>query len=242
MQLTEHIYLVASGDMGFSLTHPLDCHVYLVDGGEEAALIDAGAGLGTEDLLAGIRATGLDVSRIRWLLLTHPHADHAGGAAALREAMCGLRVATASEAAPWVSAADEHLTSLDFARQPFMAAFVKMKKEWPFGSYEDSIVASEKIVYNGGLNYAGTFDRIVRVGNDLGVLDFKTGTSLDDATRLQTEGYRQAANSMRHGGCPFFSKFGPITRRFAVLLKGDGTYRGPVEYDDEESEGDLFCR
>jgi hydroxyacylglutathione hydrolase len=116
VQLTEHIYLVASGDMGFSLTHPLDCHVYLVDGGQEAALIDAGAGLGTEDVLAGIRATGLDVERVRWLHLTHPHADHAGGAAALREAMCGLQVTAAAEAAPWVSAADEQATSLDFAR------------------------------------------------------------------------------------------------------------------------------
>jgi len=117
MQLTDHIYLVASGDAGFSLTHPLDCHIYLVDGGEEIALIDAGVGLDTEGVLSGIRATGLDVGRVRWLLLTHVHADHAGGAAALRAALPGLQVAVAAEAAPWLRSADEEAISLHFARQ-----------------------------------------------------------------------------------------------------------------------------
>jgi len=91
--------------------------VYLVDGGGEAALIDAGVGLGTEEVLAGIRATGLDPARIRWLLLTHAHADHAGGAAALRQALPRLQVATAAQAAPWVRTADEEAISLSFARR-----------------------------------------------------------------------------------------------------------------------------
>ncbi len=32
MQLTEHVYLVGSGSLGFDLTDPFDCHVYLIDG------------------------------------------------------------------------------------------------------------------------------------------------------------------------------------------------------------------
>ena len=43
MQLTEHIYLVASGDTSFSLTGALDCNVYLIDTGAGLILIDAGA-------------------------------------------------------------------------------------------------------------------------------------------------------------------------------------------------------
>jgi len=120
MQLTDHIHLIASGDVGFSLTHPLDCHVYLVDGGEEAALIDAGVGLDTEEVLDGIRATratDLDLGRIRWLLLTHAHADHAGGAAGLRQALPWLQVATAAEAAPWLRTADGEAISLGFAQR-----------------------------------------------------------------------------------------------------------------------------
>ena len=44
MQLTEFVHLVGSGQSGFSLTDPLDCHVYLLDGGSELALIDTGVG------------------------------------------------------------------------------------------------------------------------------------------------------------------------------------------------------
>jgi glyoxylase-like metal-dependent hydrolase (beta-lactamase superfamily II) len=74
-------------------------------------------GLGTEDVLRRIRATGLDPARIRWLLLTHAHADHAGGAAALRQALPGLQVATAAQAAPWLRTANEEAISLGFARR-----------------------------------------------------------------------------------------------------------------------------
>ena len=45
MQLTvDIVHLVGSGQSGFSLTDPLDCHVYLLDGGSELALIDTGVG------------------------------------------------------------------------------------------------------------------------------------------------------------------------------------------------------
>ena len=52
--LTDRIAIVASGGNGFGLTHRSDCHVYLIDGGSEAALIDALA----ERRIAG---AGLDV-------------------------------------------------------------------------------------------------------------------------------------------------------------------------------------
>jgi hydroxyacylglutathione hydrolase len=45
MRLTDRVGLVGWGANGFDLTHPLDCHVYLLHGGSELALIDAGAGL-----------------------------------------------------------------------------------------------------------------------------------------------------------------------------------------------------
>jgi glyoxylase-like metal-dependent hydrolase (beta-lactamase superfamily II) len=74
-------------------------------------------GLDTKGTLYGIHATGLDPARIRWLLLTHAHADHAGGAAGLQRALPGLRVAAAAQAAPWLRAANEVAMSLDFARR-----------------------------------------------------------------------------------------------------------------------------
>jgi hydroxyacylglutathione hydrolase len=90
VKIAPQVHLVGSGDLGFGLTDPYDCHVYLVDGGREYALVDAGAGRAPAAILDEITADGLDASRVRWILITHGHADHAGGAAALRE-LCGVR-------------------------------------------------------------------------------------------------------------------------------------------------------
>ncbi len=85
MRLTEHIYLVGSGEIG--LSDPDDCHVYLVDGGDEYALIDAGCGTdrSVTSILNVIEQDGLDPARLRTVILTHWHFDHAGGAHQFRE-------------------------------------------------------------------------------------------------------------------------------------------------------------
>lgn len=116
MKLTNHVHLVGSGSSGFNLTHRLDCHVYVVDGGSEAAMIDAGIGLATKEILANVDADGIDRQKITKLLVTHPHADHAGGLAEMQAAL-SCEVLVADEAAEWVREADEAAISLDFARE-----------------------------------------------------------------------------------------------------------------------------
>ena len=58
MQLTERIWIVGSGRAGFGLTHHSDSHVYLIDGGSEIALVDAGAGVDTPAIVERIERTG----------------------------------------------------------------------------------------------------------------------------------------------------------------------------------------
>ena len=111
MRLTEHVRLVGSGAAGFDLTDALDCHVYLVEGSEAAVLIDAGAG---HDVEAILRNVGPTVPA--HLLLTHAHADHAGGAASLAQRIPGLRVLSGSPADRWIACGDEQMISLDVAR------------------------------------------------------------------------------------------------------------------------------
>jgi hydroxyacylglutathione hydrolase len=106
MKIADRIYLVASGDLGFSLTDAYDCHVYLVDGGSEAALIDAGGGRDIAAILRIAEFDGIALDRIRSLLLTHGHADHAAGAARLREAL-HLRVLAAHDIAGALRRGDE---------------------------------------------------------------------------------------------------------------------------------------
>jgi len=117
MQLTPQISLVGSGAMGFDLTDPLDCHIYLLDGGSAAALIDAGCGNSVEPILANAAAAGVPAEKIRYLLLTHAHGDHAGGAAQLKARLPWLEVIASPLAAQWVRTGDEQAVSLNMGKK-----------------------------------------------------------------------------------------------------------------------------
>lgn len=118
MRLTRDVGLVGGGNFGFNLSAPLDCHIYLIDGGDELALVDAGLGGPhgeSETILANIRDDGYDVDRISTLILTHYHADHAGGAADMRR-LLGVEVAGEELTAKTLEAGDEDVISLPFAK------------------------------------------------------------------------------------------------------------------------------
>ena len=118
MRLSSDIALVGGGTVtGFGLSGDFDSHVYLLDGGDEAALVDCGMGTdsGTERVLANIAAAGVDPARIRRILLTHYHTDHAGGAGTYKERL-GARVAIGAGAAPALERADPDATQFGAAR------------------------------------------------------------------------------------------------------------------------------
>ncbi|MFI6934133.1 MBL fold metallo-hydrolase [Streptomyces sp. NPDC050287] len=110
MQLTEHVHLLASGAAGFDLSDPLDCHVYLVRGSRRSVLVDAGGGRSASTILRKAGSTGTIPDH---LLLTHGHADHAGGAATLAEELPGLRVLAGAAAVRWIAEGDERGLSVD---------------------------------------------------------------------------------------------------------------------------------
>jgi hydroxyacylglutathione hydrolase len=114
-RIADRVHIVGSGRSGIGLTDDYDCHVYRLDGGDECALVDAGGGRDVSAILRQIQLDGLELKRVRKLLLTHAHADHAGGAAGLREAL-GLRVCASPVAASYLRDGDERASSLDVAR------------------------------------------------------------------------------------------------------------------------------
>lgn len=119
MRLTDEVYLVGGGiTHGFGLSNDPDCHVYLVDGGDDLVLIDCG--LATDDsldrILANVAGEGLDPSRISRVLVTHYHMDHAGGAAQFRERL-GVAIVAPAEAAETLRTGDERAVALDMAKQ-----------------------------------------------------------------------------------------------------------------------------
>lgn len=114
MKLAEHLYLVGSGHFG--LSHGFDCSVYVVSCGKELVMIDAGAGVAPERVARNIEKDGLNPSSISRILLTHGHADHAGGAHYFQEKF-GCRVYLGEAEADLVEAGSEKDLVLDVAKK-----------------------------------------------------------------------------------------------------------------------------
>ena len=118
MRITEEVYVVGGGVANaFGLSDDPDCHIYLINGGDELALIDCGMASGDslERILGHVRAEGLDPGKIAKVILTHYHMDHAGGAACFRERL-GVEVVAPVDAAPALRTGDERAVALDVAK------------------------------------------------------------------------------------------------------------------------------
>ncbi|GAB3883450.1 MBL fold metallo-hydrolase [Terrabacter terrigena] len=112
-QLLEGVWLVGSGTHPHALTDPHDCHSYLVWDGTGGFVVDCGTGLGSDTWLANIGSV-CDPARVGGVLLTHYHADHAGGSAAATAA--GLDVMAHPLAAKALLAGDQAATQLNRAK------------------------------------------------------------------------------------------------------------------------------
>jgi glyoxylase-like metal-dependent hydrolase (beta-lactamase superfamily II) len=117
MQITKEIFQVGGG----RLTSSEDAAIYLINFEGHAALVDAGGGEAQERLLANIKACGVDLAQIEYLLITHCHYDHTGGVKALKDLISAQIVAHELEA-PFLEQGDNVVTAATWygARiQPF---------------------------------------------------------------------------------------------------------------------------
>jgi len=113
--------------------------------------------------------------------------------------------------------------SLDPVLIPYLEAWRKFRRE-----QDVQIEGVENRVYHQRHRYAGTYDRIGRIlkqSDELAVIDIKAVAKLFPHIGVQTAAYQAALNSAR-------KKADHVTRRYAVQLKPDGTYR-LEEYSDE---------
>jgi glyoxylase-like metal-dependent hydrolase (beta-lactamase superfamily II) len=115
MQIDPQVYIIGSGQLGFDMTDPFDCHVYLFDAGGTYVVFDAGTGMGNDHILDVCQRDGLDPANIDHLFLTHAHSDHGGGAAHLRE-RTNCTVYAGASTARIVTAGDEEAVSLPAAK------------------------------------------------------------------------------------------------------------------------------
>ena len=104
--------------MGFDLTDAYDCHVFLIDGGDELAMIDTGAGMGAERILENVQARRLRSG-------AHPpdRADARSRRPRGRSRASCAGFSTARPCSPrrvcadWVRTGDEEKVSLDVAKK-----------------------------------------------------------------------------------------------------------------------------
>jgi glyoxylase-like metal-dependent hydrolase (beta-lactamase superfamily II) len=94
---------------GTGLTHPSDAGVYLVRFGDKAALIDAGTGRAHPQLIRNIAECLESNAQLEYLLLTHCHFDHAGGARAVRDEY-GCRIVAHELDAIYLESGDNRVT------------------------------------------------------------------------------------------------------------------------------------
>lgn len=114
MQLTKDIYLIGSGQYGIS--HSTDCSVYLIKAGPELALIDSGSGIAPASLIDNVEEEGFDPHQITHLLLTHAHADHAGGAKVLQQEL-DLQILVPEGTSNLLASGTEQELGLDIAKR-----------------------------------------------------------------------------------------------------------------------------
>ena len=111
---------------GSGLTDPADAAIYLVRFGDKAALIDAGSGRGQARLSKNIRECLQPRGELEYLLLTHCHFDHTGGAAAVRDEF-GCRIVAHDVEAAFLEAGDTEVTAASWYGARFEPLFIDVK-------------------------------------------------------------------------------------------------------------------
>lgn len=79
---------------------PRFCAAYLLVHGGRAAFVDCGSNASVPRLLAALQASGLLPGAVDWLVLTHVHLDHAGGAGALMRELPNAKLVVHPRGAP----------------------------------------------------------------------------------------------------------------------------------------------
>jgi len=124
---------------------------------------------------------------------------------------------------------DEELTTEEYAS---LLTFVK----W-FETYTPEIIANELTVFNFEDSYAGTLDFICRIGDQIYIIDFKTGQNIWQSHRLQLSAYSHADIDLEK------LKITPeewSKRRLMILRVGYKKNKNGYKADEIEDQFDLF--
>ncbi|MGD9044307.1 MAG: MBL fold metallo-hydrolase [Desulfobacterales bacterium] len=126
MEILPNVWQVGGGN----LTTPEDAAIYLVRFGPQAALIDSGCGYGHARLVENISAVLPEDVEIIYLLLTHCHFDHVGGAVALSE-QYGCKIVAHQLDAEYLETGDSDVTAASWYGTKMRPLAIDYKIEGP---------------------------------------------------------------------------------------------------------------
>ncbi len=92
------------------LTSPDDAAIYLITIGDDAALVDAGCGPDLIPLIYNLHSCGVEPDQVRYLLITHCHIDHTGGASAIKS-KTGCKIVAHEKDAVFLEKGDDSATA-----------------------------------------------------------------------------------------------------------------------------------
>jgi len=111
---------------GSELTDPADAAIYLVRFGNKAALVDAGCGKGHSRLAKHIAECLKADAQLEYLLLTHCHFDHTGGAEAVRDEF-GCRIVAHALDAVYLESGNSEVTAASWYGSRFKPLAIDVK-------------------------------------------------------------------------------------------------------------------
>lgn len=115
MQISKHWHQILGSHAGGVLSTAADCNVFAVETSAGLVTFDAGAGIDPQVQRRAFADAGFG-DGARHLFLTHGHADHAGGTAAV-VLRWGTSVHAGALTARWLATGDEAKVSLPGARR-----------------------------------------------------------------------------------------------------------------------------
>lgn len=122
MKITSEVFQVGGGN----LTAPGDASIYLINVDGRAALVDAGCGRSEDRLLKNIKYCGVDPETIEYLLITHCHFDHTGGAKSLKERL-GLEIVAHELDAHFLEEGNKEVTAASWYGSRLVPFYVDIK-------------------------------------------------------------------------------------------------------------------
>ncbi len=115
---------------GSGYTASEDAAIYLIHMDGHAAIVDAGCGGSIDRLLQNIRSCNVSLDSIAYLLLTHCHFDHTGGAAQLKERL-GLKVVAHELEARYLETGNQEITAASWYGSTLQPVPIDIKLRQP---------------------------------------------------------------------------------------------------------------